>query len=66
VAQLWITWGLRLERAGRATSVSYVQIVFAAAWGWILFAEVPDGWTWLGALVIVASTTLLPSARSPA
>jgi len=59
LAQLWITWGLRLEKAGRATAVGYVQIVFAALWGWILFADVPDVWTWAGALVITVSTVRL-------
>lgn len=65
-AQLWITWGLRLERAGRATAVSYVQIVFAAAWGWLLFGELPDLWTWLGASVIVGSTLVLLRQRTTA
>lgn len=64
VAQLSFTWGLRLERAGRATAVSYVQIVFAALLGWILFAEVPDGWTALGAAVIVGSTFRLMRGKA--
>lgn len=58
-AQLWVTWGFRLERAGRASAVSYVQIVFAAGWGWLLFGEVPDVWTWVGAAVIVGGTSRL-------
>jgi len=56
VGQLWITWGLRMERAGRASAVGYLQIVFAAAWGWLLFSEVPDVWTWVGAAVITLAT----------
>ena len=39
---------LRLERAGRASAVGYLQIVFAAVWGWVLFRETPDLWTWIG------------------
>jgi drug/metabolite transporter (DMT)-like permease len=56
VGQLCITWAFRMERAGAVSAVGYLQIVFAAFWGWLLFAEVPDRWTWLGAAVIMAST----------
>lgn len=59
LGQVLITWGFRLERAGRASAIGYLQIVFAAGWGWLLFAEVPDPWTWAGASVVVGSTLLL-------
>ena len=64
LAQLWMTWGLRLERAGRATAVGYVQIVFAALLGWALFGEIPDAWTWVGAAVIMLSTLRLMRLHS--
>jgi drug/metabolite transporter (DMT)-like permease len=57
--QLCITWAFRLERAGRASAVGYLQIVFAAGWGWLLFAETPDAWTWAGAAIIIAATAAL-------
>jgi drug/metabolite transporter (DMT)-like permease len=56
VGQLWITWAFRLERAGRASAVGYLQIVFAAGWGWLLFDDVPDLWTWAGAALITLAT----------
>lgn len=59
LGQWFVTWGFRLERAGRASAVGYLQIVFAAVWGWVLFHETPDVWTWVGAGVIVTSTLLL-------
>lgn len=59
LGQVLITWGFRLERAGRASAIGYLQIVFAAGWGWLLFREVPDGWTWAGAALIVGCTVLL-------
>lgn len=59
VGQTFVTWGFRLERAGRASAVGYLQIVFAAGWGWVLFHEAPDLWTWVGAVVIVGSTFAL-------
>lgn len=59
VGQVLITYGFRLERAGRASAIGYLQIVFAAGWGWLLFREVPDGWTLAGAAVIVGCTMVL-------
>jgi drug/metabolite transporter (DMT)-like permease len=56
LGQLFLTMGLREERAGRAMSVAYLQIVFAAVWGLLFFAEIPDRWTVAGALVVVAAT----------
>lgn len=66
VGQLWITWAFRLERAGRVSAVGYLQIVFAAGWGWLLFSEIPDAWTWVGAAVVTLATLRLsriPPAR---
>lgn len=65
LGQVFLTWGLRLERAGRAMAVGYLQIVFAAVWGALFFAEIPDRWSVVGALVIVASTFLLSRIRRP-
>lgn len=59
LGQVFVTWGFRLERAGRASAVGYLQIVFAAFWGWLFFADLPDAWTWVGAAVIVACTLTL-------
>ena len=33
----------------------YVRLLFAALIGWIFFAEVPDQWTLVGAVVIAGS-----------
>lgn len=63
VGQVALTHGLRLERAGRATATGYLQIVFAALWGVIFFAELPDWGTFLGAALIIGSTLAL--ARRP-
>ncbi len=71
LGQLFLTMGLREERAGRAMAVAYLQIVFAALWGFAVFAEVPDRWTLAGAAVIVGATWLVarsggrPAAPSP-
>lgn len=63
VGQVYMTRGLGLERAGRATAVGYLQIVFAGIWGAVFFAEIPDGLGFLGAGLIVASTLVIAQQR---
>jgi drug/metabolite transporter (DMT)-like permease len=63
VAQVFLTKGLREERAGRAMAIGYMQIVFAALWGLVFFAEFPDAWGGAGALVIILSTAFLARDR---
>jgi drug/metabolite transporter (DMT)-like permease len=63
IAQVFLTKGLREERAGRAMAVGYMQIVFAAVWGLLFFAEFPDLWGGAGALVIILSTAGLARGR---
>ncbi|MCK5944474.1 MAG: DMT family transporter [Planctomycetes bacterium] len=55
IAQLALTKGLARERAGRATSVGYLQIAFAALFGLLLFGDVPGPWSWAGMALIVGS-----------
>lgn len=56
LGQVALTRGLQLERAGRAMAVGYLQIVFAALWGILFFAEIPRPIGVVGALVIMLST----------
>jgi drug/metabolite transporter (DMT)-like permease len=65
VGQVAITHGLRLERAGRATATGYLQIVFAALWGVLFFAERPHAGTVLGTGLIVAGTLALAGHGGP-
>jgi drug/metabolite transporter (DMT)-like permease len=58
LGQLWLTRGLVLVRAGRATALSYLQIAFAVGWGALVFGEVPGPWTFAGALLIAAGTAI--------
>ena len=68
LGQVWLTRGLALERAGRATALSYLQIAFAVLWGWLFFAELPGPWTAAGAALIAAGTWsgARAAAREPA
>lgn len=59
MGQVWITRGLQLEAAGRATAVGYLQIVFAALFGAVVFRELPGAGAVLGTVLIVGSTLAL-------
>jgi drug/metabolite transporter (DMT)-like permease len=63
IAQVNLTKGLHTERAARATSVSYTQIVFAAVWGMIFFGETPDLWVAAGALMVFVGATVVARGR---
>jgi drug/metabolite transporter (DMT)-like permease len=59
IAQVYMTRGLQLVPAGRATAVGYMQIVFAGVWGALIFAEIPDVWSLSGASLIIGSSLAL-------
>jgi drug/metabolite transporter (DMT)-like permease len=59
LGQICLTQGLHLERAGRAMSVGYLQVVFAFVWGALVFADVPDLLSLFGAALIVGSVLLI-------
>lgn len=63
IAQVFMTEGLKRERAGRAMAVGYLQIVFAALWGLLFFAEVPDAWSVVGTLLVVVGTFVTGRSR---
>ena len=54
LGQIQITKGFKLETAGRASSVTYLQIVLAYTWGVLLFGEYPNALSIVGALLVVA------------
>lgn len=56
IAQVMMTHGLKRERAGKAMAVAYLQIVFAAVWGALVFAEIPDVWAVSGAAMVIGGT----------
>lgn len=62
--QLFMTLGLREERAGRAMSVGYVQIVFAAVWGVLFFGEFPDAWGLAGTGLVLVGTFVVGRRRA--
>ena len=65
IGQLGITKGLRILTAAKASSINYVQIVFATMWGFAFFDERIEITTILGSLMIlVASLISISSAKN--
>jgi len=56
VGQVFLTMGLAIERAGRATSVGYLQVCFAMVWQLVVFGDAPEVTTIAGAALIIAGT----------
>ena len=63
VAQILMTKGLHQEAAGRATSITYLQVVFAMGWGGVAFGEWPGGLALVGSVAIVASSLWIALSR---
>lgn len=63
IGQVRLTQGLALEPAGRAITMTYLQVVFAFIWGIALFREVPSALALLGAGVVFASTVWVATKR---
>jgi len=64
IAQILLTVALQLERAAIATTVGYTGVVFGAAFGALLFGEMPDARTCIGAGIVIAATVMI--TRGPA
>jgi drug/metabolite transporter (DMT)-like permease len=60
-AQVCLTRGLSLEKAGRASAIGYLQVALAVGWGMLFFAETPGWSTIAGSVLIVGGTVLVAS-----
>lgn len=63
-AQICLTRGLHLEKAGRATAVTYLQIVFAFGWDLLVFHAYPTPLSLTGAGLIVGSALAIALYRA--
>jgi drug/metabolite transporter (DMT)-like permease len=59
VGQVFLTKGLAVQPAARATSVGYLQVAFAMIWQLVVFGDPPTGWTLAGAGLIVGGTLVI-------
>ena len=59
VAMVGFVRGFAVGEASVIGPMEYVRLIYAAILGYVVFFEIPDPWTILGALVIVAATTYI-------
>lgn len=52
---LFIIAAYRRAEASVVAPMQYSQMIWAVLFGWLFFSEIPDLWTLIGALVIIAS-----------
>jgi drug/metabolite transporter (DMT)-like permease len=64
IAQVFMTMGLAAERAGRASTVGYLQVALAIGWGAVLFGEQPGPEALIGAGLIVGGTIIVGSTTT--
>jgi len=55
VAQFCVIRALKLASASVVVPYQYTLIVWSVVFGWLMFAELPDGYTIVGAMIIVAA-----------
>ena len=48
--------GFSVGESSLMGTMEYIRLVFAALAGFLIFTEVPDLWTWVGAAIIVSAT----------
>lgn len=66
IGQFFITLALSLERAGRAATAGYLQIVFAMIWQTMIFHDAPALLSLAGAaLIILGTLAVLPRNQAP-
>lgn len=54
-AQLLVTRAYTLTQAAVVAPFTYTSIVFATFFGWLIWNELPDAWSWVGIAIVVAS-----------
>jgi drug/metabolite transporter (DMT)-like permease len=44
---------LEIAEAAAVAPMHYTLMVWATFWGWLIFGQIPDFWTWIGATIVV-------------
>ncbi|MGH1369598.1 MAG: DMT family transporter [Maritimibacter sp.] len=55
LGELFIIRALEIANAVVVAPVHYSLILFSTLWGFLVFADLPDVWTWVGAGIVVLS-----------
>jgi drug/metabolite transporter (DMT)-like permease len=63
---LLVTEAFRHGEASAVGPFQYLRLPVAALFGWLVYAEAPDGWGWAGAAVILAGAAIVSTAEARA
>jgi len=63
IGQVSLTRGLAVLPAATGTAFSYLQVIFAAAWGMLVFGERPDALAIAGGALVIGSALWLARAE---
>ena len=55
IAEVMVIRSLELAQAVVLAPVHYSLLIWGTFYGWVVFDQLPDLWTWVGALIIVAT-----------
>lgn len=55
IAEVFVIKALEIGLAVVIAPVHYTMLIWGTFYGWLIFDQLPDGWTWLGTLIIVAT-----------
>lgn len=55
MGELMIMRALDIASAAVVSPLHYTTILWATFWGYLVFGQLPDGWTWTGTAIVVAS-----------
>jgi drug/metabolite transporter (DMT)-like permease len=58
IGQYGLTKSMQTQEAGKASGYSYVQIIFSALIGALVFNEIPSYWTYIGASFIITGAVI--------
>ena len=59
LGHLCMVQGVKVAEVSALQPIKFLQLFWAALIGFLIFAEVPGIWTWIGSAVIVASATYI-------
>ena len=63
ISHYTMTEALRIGEASVTMTADYSRLIWSTAIAYVLFQEVPDRWTWIGAALILASTLFITFGR---
>jgi len=56
ILQFLLTAGLQLDKSSKATSMLYVQVIFALGFDWGIWGVIPGAWSIFGGVIVICST----------